>query len=63
MTEHQPRSPHERLELWAKTLSYLAEPERTGKLIDALNERDRHQLEDLLEPTRIFGSSGIHVGS
>lgn len=58
MSEHEPRSPDERLKLWAETLSYLAEPERSGRLIDALNEGDRAQVEALLEPTRIFQFGG-----
>jgi hypothetical protein len=54
MPEREARSPDERLKLWAETLSYLAEPERSGQLINALNEGARPQVEALLEPTRIF---------
>lgn len=58
MTDREPRSPDERLKLWAETLSYLADPERSGRLVDALNEGDRAQVEALLEPTRIFQFGG-----
>jgi len=54
MVEREPLAPDERLRLWAETLVHLAEPEQSKKLIEALNQGDRPQLEALLEPTRIF---------
>ena len=54
MVEREPLAPDERLRLWAEMLIHLAEPEQSKRLIEALNQGDRKQLEPLLEPTRIF---------